>query len=74
MLCAVHHKWPSGARFAFNCYCPWATLVIRASDGTGQFLYIKEGATQGYPLAMVVYGLEIFPLIPELCTAHPSLT
>ena len=48
--------------------------MIRAGDGTGHFLYSKEGMTHGDPLAMVVYGLEIPPLTPELWTAHPSIT
>ena len=39
MIWAVHHKWPSGARFAFNFYCYWATLVIRSGNRTGHFLH-----------------------------------
>jgi hypothetical protein len=27
-LWAVRHKWPSGARFVFNCYKHWAVLVL----------------------------------------------
>ena len=69
----MQHKWPSGARFALNCYLHWATLVIRAGDRTGHLLYSKEGVTQGYPLKMVAYGLGILPLIRELRTAHPSI-
>ena len=57
MLWTVRHKWPSGARFSFNCYRHWATLVIRAGYGTGNFLYSKEVVTQGYTLEMVAYGL-----------------
>ena len=63
ILWAVRHEWPSGVRFSFNCYRHWATLVIRAGDGMGHFLFSKEGATQGYPLAMVVYRLGILSLI-----------
>ena len=46
MLWAVHHECPSGARFEFNCYRHWATLVIRAGGGTGNFLFRKEGVNQ----------------------------
>ena len=63
ILWAVRHEWPSGTCFAFNYYRNWDTLVIRAGDGTGRFLYSKEGLTQGDPLEMVVYGLGILPLI-----------
>ena len=34
MLWAVRNEWPSGARFIFNCYRHWATLMIRARDST----------------------------------------
>ena len=74
MLWAVQHEWPSGARFTFNCYCHWATLVISAVDGIGHFLYIKEGVTQVYPLEMGAYGLGILPLIRKLRMAYPRVT
>ena len=63
MLWAMRHEWPSGARFSFNCYRHWSTLVIRAGYGTGNFLYSKEVVTHGDPVDMVAYGLGILPLI-----------
>ena len=63
MLWTLRFEWPSGAQFVFNCYLHWNTLVIRAGYEMGHFLFIKEGVTQGDPLAMVVYGLVILPLI-----------
>ena len=74
MLWVVRHEWPSGARFAFNCYRHWVTLVIRSEDGTGHFLLRKEGVTQGDPLVVAAYRLVILPLIRELRTAHPVVT
>ena len=74
MLWAVRHEWPSGAHFAFNCYRHWATLVIRAGNGTGHLLHRKEGVTQGDPLAMIIYGLGILPLICDLPSAHHRVT
>ena len=74
MLWEVRHEWPSGVNFAFNCYRHWATLLIRADGGTGHFLYIKEGVTQGHPLAVMAYGMGILPLIQELQKAHPGVT
>jgi hypothetical protein len=51
MLWTVRHEWPSGARFTFNCYKHWGTLVIRNNNGT--FICSKEGVTQGDPLFYV---------------------
>ena len=74
MLWTVRHKWPSGARFTFNCYRHWAVLMIRGNTGVAAFVFSKEGATQGDPLAMVVYGLGILPLIRQLKTEFPSVS
>ena len=62
ILWVLQHEWPSGLRFSFNCVCHWETLVIREGDGTGHFLSIKEGVSQGDPLAKIIYGLGIPPL------------
>ena len=29
VLWTVQHRWPAGARFAFNCYKHWAQLLLR---------------------------------------------
>ena len=55
-LWTVRHRWPSAARFAFNCYRHWGQLVLRAADGTAVILYSMEGVTQGDPLSMDLYG------------------
>ena len=74
ILWTVRHECPSGARFAFNCYRHWYTLVIREGNGMGHFLHIKERVTQGDPLAMIAYGLGILSLIRDLRKDHPSTT
>ena len=75
MLWAVRHEWPSGAQFTFNCYRHWATLVVRdTGDGSGHFLYIKEGVTQGYPISIIFYGIGVLALIREIRGAHPCVT
>ena len=33
MLWTVWHRWPAGARFAFNFYRHWARLLIRKTGG-----------------------------------------
>ena len=71
MLWAVWHEWTSGAQFNFNCYRHWATMVVRDMEGgSGHSLYSKEGVTQGYPLAMIAYGIGVLPLIRELRDAY----
>ena len=74
MLWAVRFECPSGVLFIFNCCRHWATLVIRAGDGTGHFIFSKEGVTQGDPITMVAYELGILPLIHELRQTHPGVT
>mmetsp|Transcript_5227 Transcript_5227/g.7776 ORF Transcript_5227/g.7776 Transcript_5227/m.7776 type:complete len:169 (+) Transcript_5227:2704-3210(+) len=62
LLWHVQHIWPSGSRYTFDTYCHWKILVVR--NGTN--LYIKEGVTQGDPLAMVLYALGVLPIIEHL--------
>ena len=42
--------------------------------GSCHFLHIKEGMTQGGPLAMITYVIGVLPLIRELWDAHPRVT
>ena len=60
MIWAVRNKWPSGAQFTFNCYCHRSNLVVcDTEDGSGHFLHSKEDVTQGYPFAMIAYGIGL---------------
>ena len=47
--------------------------MIRNSDGTGTFIFSKEGVTQGDPLSMFVYGIGLLPLIRTLKKSFPEL-
>ena len=49
-------------------------MVRDIGDGSGHFLHIKEGVTQGDPLNMITYSIGVLPLIQELRDAHPRLT
>ena len=43
-------------------------------NGTASFLLIKEGLFQGYPLAMIAYGLGILPPIKKLKAGSNDVT
>jgi hypothetical protein len=58
--------------FRFNCYKHWSILVIQGNNGTGVFLFSKEGVTQGDPISMVPYGIGILPLIRILKQVFPE--
>jgi hypothetical protein len=73
MLWTVRHEWPSGTKFTFNCYKHWGTLVVRSNNGTGVFLFGREGITQGDPLSMFAYGVGILPLIRVLKEEFPEV-
>ena len=74
MLWTIRHLWPEGARFAFNCYHHYPTLVLRSKDGVGTaFLQSNEGVTQGDPFSMVLYGLRMLPLTKLLKEYKKSL-
>ena len=63
MLLNVRKFWPRCARFVFNTYRGWPVLVLR---GHSEFLFSREGVTQGDPLSMFVYAIGTLPLIHSL--------
>ena len=75
MLWTVRHLWPTGSRFAFNCYRHSGQLILRRgrADGSCYVLHSSEGVTQGDPLGMVLYGLAVTPLTKHLRTTVPDL-
>ena len=62
MLWTVWHRWPVGARFAFNCYRRWAQLLLHKPGELPVTIMSREGVTQGYPLSMVLYRITLVPL------------
>jgi hypothetical protein len=73
MLWTVQHEWPRGARFVFNCYKHWGTLVIQGNDGSVAFINSKEGVTQGEPLSMFAYSVGVLSLIRQLKAEFPEV-
>ena len=73
MLWTVRHRWPSGARFAFNCYKHWAQLLLRQPGEPPVKILSREGVTQVDPISMVFYGITLVPLAEELRAADPGL-
>ena len=74
ILLVIQFEWTIGAQFTLNFYHNWANMAVHNVDGSGHFLQIKEGVTQGYPFVMIEYCIGILPLIHELRTAHTQIT
>ena len=73
MLWTVQHRWPAGARFAFNCYRHWVQLLIRQPGEPPATILSREGVTQGDPLSMVLYRITLAPLEEELRAVDPGI-
>ena len=73
MLWTMCHRWPAGARFAFNCYKHWAQLPLRQPGELPVTILRREGVTQGDPLSMDLYGINLVSLAEELQAADPGL-
>ena len=74
MLWTFRHLWTSRSRFVFNCYRHWSSIVLQNRNGKSSIIYSREVVTQGGPLAMIVYGIGILPLIKNLKRAIPDIT
>ena len=69
----VQHRWPAGAKFAFNCYIHWTQLILPQPGEPPVTILSREGVTQGNPLSMVLYGITLVSLDEELRVADPGL-
>jgi hypothetical protein len=75
MLWNVRHRWAKGSRLAFNCYRHFNLIIFRR--GSGRLAYVvtgQEGVSQGDPLAMILYGVALLPLVEKLRVAVPEAT
>ena len=73
MLWTVRQLWLYRDYFVFSFYCHWSPLVLRNRNGIASFLHRREGVTQGDPLAMITYGIDILPLIKNLKRVIPDV-
>ena len=70
IIWTVHHLWPYGACFIFNCYRHWYSLILHNGNGTSRILHSRVGVIKGDPLGMVDYWLGVLPLIKNVKSAH----
>ena len=63
------HRWPAGARFAFNCYRHWAQLLLHEPGEPPVKILSREGVTQGDSLSIVLYGITLVPPEEDLRAA-----
>ena len=73
MLWTVHHRWPAGARFTFNCCKHWAQLLLRQMGELPVTILSLEGVTQGDPFLMLLYGITLAPLAEEIRVVYPGI-
>ena len=73
MLWTVRHCWPAGAIFEFNFYKHWAQHLLRQTREPPVTILSREGFTQGDPLSMVLYEINLVLLVEELRTADPGI-
>ena len=66
MLQTVQHCWPAWARFVFNGYRHRAQRILRHPGELPVTTMCLEGLTQGDPLCMVLYSINLVPLAKEL--------
>ncbi len=73
MLWTMHHLWPKASWFAFNCYRHKAMPIICNPSHTWIILWSCKGITQGDPLAIVLYGIVLVPLVKILQHTFPDI-
>ena len=66
MFWTICHHWLKGSHFSFNCYRHQLLLIIRNRGKPASILHSKEGITQGDPLAVLLYGTALTPLVEHL--------
>ena len=73
MLWMVRYRWPTGERFAFNCYRRWAKLLLRQPGYAPVILLSQEWVSQVDPLSIVLDVITLVPLAEDLVHAYPTI-
>ena len=73
MLWMVRHRWLEGARFAFNYYKHWVQIFLRRPRIPPGTILSQERLTQGDPLLMVLYRINLVTLSEEFWAEEPGL-
>ena len=73
MMWTMRHRWPAGARFAFNYYRHSKQLLLHQPGEPPVTILSLDGVTQGDPLSMVLYGITLVPLAEELRVTDPGI-
>ena len=56
-----------------NCYRHQAVLLVHTDDSyASHWLASHEGVTQGNPLSMILYGIDMLPFTLQLKVAVPT--
>ena len=69
MLWTVRNHWPSGSRFALNCYRHESQLIVQRPAAICHILTSREELAQGYPISVVLYGLGLLILADAMWEA-----
>ena len=67
----VRHRWPAGARFAFNCYRHWAQLLLRHPGEPPVIILSREGVSLSYPLSTQDYNWRLPRMAEEKLRPMP---
>ena len=73
MLWTICHCWSKGSCFSFNCYCCQLLILIQNRGKPTTISHGKGGITQGDPLAMLLYGTALTPLMELLQKDYPDV-
>ena len=73
MMWTVRHQWTARARFVLNLNRNLAQLLLRQPGEPAVTILSREGVNQGDPLLMVLYGINLIPLVDELIAVDSRL-
>ena len=73
MLWTVFHLWTSRARFVFNWYFCWLTLILKNGNRKSSLLHSRDILKQEGALDIFAYGIWVLPLFKQPKASHPDI-